>query len=54
MEVKVTKNFVVLTAETMEDAAKLSEASVLLRQMGRDIPLLAYRVLEIPMPALKK
>lgn len=52
MIVNVQKNYIVFTAENQEESAKLSEASLLLRQAGRDIPLLAYKTLEIPLGGL--
>lgn len=54
MIITVQKNFIVLTAETMEDAAKLAEASLLLRQFGREVNLLAYRTIEIPLAEYPK
>ena len=52
MIISVQKNYIVFTAETQEESAKLSEASLLLRQVGHDIPLLAYRTIEIPLGGL--
>jgi hypothetical protein len=50
MIIKVQNDLLIFTAETQEESAKLAEASLLIRQSGRDIPLLAYKTLEIPLP----
>ncbi len=51
---KVEKHYLVLIAETMEDASKVTRLSMQLERLGHEIPVMTYTTIEIPLAKVTK
>ena len=54
MKIRIyAKSWLVLEAETMEDSFKLGVLQEALKASGRDIPVMASTIIEIPLQEIK-